>query len=175
VRNGLDGVPIVNQNKHAPGDGRLPQHAVEEDVMAADQTRSEDPGTGQPRAWQGWQLAGCLPENYERHLVPALFGPWAAQLVELAAPGPGERVLDVACGTGIVARRAAALVQPGGAVAGLDSNRGMLEVARAAAAEVRPVIDWRAGDAADLPFPDGVFEVVLCQQGLQFFPELPWV
>ena len=139
--------------------------------MTPDQTRSEDPGAGQPRAWQGWQLAGSLPENYERHLVPALFGPWAAQLVELAAPGPGERVLDVACGTGIVARRAAALVRPGGAVAGLDSNQGMLEVARAAAAEVRPAIDWRAGDAADLPFPDGAFEVVLCQQGLQFFPD----
>jgi ubiquinone/menaquinone biosynthesis C-methylase UbiE len=103
--------------------------------------------------------------------VPVLFAPWAERLVQLAAPGPGERVLDVACGTGIVARRAVVRVGAGGAVAGLDLNQSTLEVARAAAAQAGASIDWRAGDVAGLPFPDGAFEIVFCQQGLQFFPD----
>ena len=54
-----------------------------------------------------WQVAGSAPEVYERELVPAVFGAWAPILVELAQPRPGDRVVDVACGTGIVARIAA--------------------------------------------------------------------
>src|SRR3981081_365183 len=77
-----------------------------------------------------WQLAGSAPEVYERELVPAVFGEWASILVELAHPRPGERVVDVACGTGIVARIAATRVGPTGAVLGVDLNPGMLSVAR---------------------------------------------
>jgi ubiquinone/menaquinone biosynthesis C-methylase UbiE len=131
----------------------------------------EDAMTQEPVAAERWQLEGGVPRSYERFLVPALFGPLAERLVRLAAPGPGEPVLDVACGTGIVARRAAASVGPDGAVAGVDLNAGMLEVAGEAAADVRPPIDWRAVDAADLPFADGAFDIVFCQQGLQFFPD----
>src|SRR6267143_5334377 len=77
-----------------------------------------------------WQVAGSAPEVYERELVPAVFGEWAPILVELAQPRPGERVVDVACGTGIVARIAATRVGPTGAVVGVDLNPGMLSVAR---------------------------------------------
>jgi SAM-dependent methyltransferase len=77
-----------------------------------------------------WQVAGSAPEVYERELVPAVFGAWAPILVELAQPRPSERVLDVACGTGIVARIAATRVGPGGTVVGIDLNPGMLSVAR---------------------------------------------
>ena len=77
-----------------------------------------------------WQVAGSAPEVYERELVPAVFGVWAPILVELAQPRPGERIVDVACGTGIVARIAAAHVGPTGAVVGVDLNPGMLSVAR---------------------------------------------
>ena len=77
-----------------------------------------------------WQVAGSAPEVYERELVPAVFGPWAPILIELADPKPGERVIDIACGTGIVARIVAAKVRPSGAVAGVDLNPGMLNVAR---------------------------------------------
>lgn len=139
--------------------------------MTFDPSRDEDLAARQPSAPDRWQLDGGIAHAYERYLVPVLFAPWAERLVQLAAPAPGERVLDVACGTGIVARRAAARVGAGGAVAGLDLNQSTLEVARAAAAQAGASIDWQAGDAAGLPFPDGAFEIVFCQQGLQFFPD----
>jgi 2-polyprenyl-3-methyl-5-hydroxy-6-metoxy-1,4-benzoquinol methylase len=77
-----------------------------------------------------WQVAGNAAETYEGELVPAIFAPWAPIVVELAHAKEGDRVLDVACGTGIVARTVASTVGPGGAVAGVDLNPGMLKVAR---------------------------------------------
>src|SRR5215211_897486 len=123
------------------------------------------------RRWEGWQLQKSSAEAYERYLVPLLFAPGAEYLIELASLGPEERLLDVACGTGIVARRAARRVGADGKVVGLDINEGMLEVARKASSDVRPAIEWRQGDATDMPLPDGAFDVVFCQQGLQFFPD----
>jgi SAM-dependent methyltransferase len=102
-----------------------------------------------------------------------LFAPGAQYLVELAAPGPGERVLDVACGTGIVARRAVSRVGSRGKVVGVDINEGMLEVARKVSADIYPAIEWHQGDATDMPLPDRAFDVVFCQQGLQFVPDRP--
>jgi ubiquinone/menaquinone biosynthesis C-methylase UbiE len=110
-------------------------------------------------------------EAYERVLVPALFAGWAASLVDLAAPGAGARVLDVGCGTGVVARSAAPRVGGGGAVVGLDADPAMLAVARAASAGAAPPVRWCAGSALDLPFADGSFDVVLSQQALQFFAD----
>ena len=111
-----------------------------------------------------WQLEGNAAEAYERYLVPAFFGPFAERLIELAEPRPADRVLDVACGTGIVARRIASRVYR---AVGLDLNPAMLEVARAA----DPTVEWLAGDAAAMPVPDASFDLVLCQQGLQFLPD----
>ena len=113
---------------------------------------------------------GTAPENYERYFVPAIGAPLAADLVELAALRPGERVLDVACGTGVVTRLAAGRVGADGAVAGVDVNPGMLEVARSAAPP-EAGIDWHEASADALPFADATFEVVLCQLSLQFFPD----
>ena len=73
-----------------------------------------------------WQVAGNAAETYQRELVPAIFGPWAPRVLELAVLRPGLRVLDVACGTGVVARLAADAVGPDGRVAGLDMSPGML-------------------------------------------------
>ena len=115
---------------------------------------------------QRWQLEGASAEAYERYAVPSWSRPLAEQLVALAAPRDGERVVDVACGTGIVARLAARGVGKRGNVAGVDLNDGMLDVARAQGA----AIDWRQGDAEALPLADEAFDLVLCQQGLQFFP-----
>ena len=103
-----------------------------------------------------WQVAGSAPEVYERELVPAVFGLWAPILVELAQPHPGERVLDVACGTGIVARTVAKRVGPGGKVVGVDLNPGMLSVARSVVlTEPRSSapLQWQEANADKLPFP----------------------
>lgn len=121
--------------------------------------------------WQ--QLGGNAPEMYERHIVPALFAPWAKSLVETAALEPGERVLDVACGTGVVARLAAERVGTGGKVVGLDLNTGMLAMAGSLSPPRGSAIEWREGSAIAMPLPDASFDVVLCQQGLQFFPDKP--
>lgn len=110
------------------------------------------------------------PENYERFFVPAIGQPLANDLIRLAALRPGERVLDVACGTGIVARLASQQVGPNGAVAGLDVNPGMLEVARSITQVDRP-IEWHESSAEDMPLPDEAFDVVLCQLSLQFMAD----
>src|SRR5258706_7984540 len=121
-----------------------------------------------------WHVAGSAPEVYERELVPAVFGVWAPILVELAQPRRGERVVDVACGTGIVARIVAARVGPTGAVVGVDLNPGMLSVARSVAptdSRSNAPLQWQEASADKLPFPDGSFDVVYCQFGLQFFAD----
>ena len=121
-----------------------------------------------------WQLASeTVAEAYEHYIMAAFGNAWAQALVQLAAPGDGDRVLDVACGTGVVARYVAPLVGPTGQVTGLDLNVGMLAVARAAPAPEGAAIMWREGNATALPFPNASFDVVCCQQGLQFFPDRP--
>jgi SAM-dependent methyltransferase len=117
-----------------------------------------------------WQVAGSAAEVYERQLVPAIFGPWAPRVLALAAPAAGERVLDAACGTGVVARLAAERVGADGRVVGFDLNPGMLTVARSLPVAGVP-IGWVQATAGRLPFADGSFEVVCCQLGLQFFPD----
>jgi ubiquinone/menaquinone biosynthesis C-methylase UbiE len=120
-----------------------------------------------------WKLGSTGPDSYEFYQVPSVFEPLARLFLERVGLKPGERVLDVACGTGIVARLAAPAVAPGGAVVGVDLNADMLAVARRRSAETGLGIDWRQGEAASLPCGDGSFDVVLCQQGLQFFPDRP--
>jgi len=127
--------------------------------------------TASQQRWEGWQLEGSSAEAYERYLVPAATARWAEHLVDLAAPRAGERVLDVGCGTGIVARTIAAHAGERGQVIGLDLNDDMLAVARTASATIRPAIEWRQGDAATLPFADGSFDIVTCQYAIQFFPD----
>lgn len=112
-------------------------------------------------------------ETYEQEMVPTLFGPLAELVVARARPLPGERMLDVACGTGIVARRVAALVGPTGKVVGLDLSPAMLEVARNVATQEGHSIEWHEGRAEALPFPDGAFDLVVCQTSLQFVPDRP--
>ena len=114
---------------------------------------------------------GSAAETYEEYFVPAMFVPWARMLLRHASLQPGERVLDVACGTGIVARLAAPLVGSNGQVTAVDINPAMLKVALANPAPSGAMIHWQEGNAGALPFPDAAFDVVLCQHGLQFFPD----
>lgn len=114
--------------------------------------------------------AGEPPKNYERYFVPTIGTAWAAALLEVAGLSSGERVLDVACGTGVVTRRASELVGPEGKVAGLDVNPGMLEVARSASPTS---IEWHESSAESIPCADASFDVVTCSLGLQFVPDRP--
>ena len=113
------------------------------------------------------QVSGHAAEVYETFFVPALFAPWAPRVADAALLAPGQKVLDVACGTGVLAREAALRVAPDGTVTGLDRNEGMLAVARRAA----PGLDWRSGVAEALPFPDRAFDAVVSQFGLMFFAD----
>ncbi len=108
-------------------------------------------------------------ETYESYMVPALFAPWAVRLVETANPQPGERVLDVGCGTGIAARRIATVSGTDVKVSGIDASPNMLAVARAAAEREGLNISWHEGRAEELLFPDGSFDLVLSQFALMFF------
>jgi ubiquinone/menaquinone biosynthesis C-methylase UbiE len=119
------------------------------------------------RPAESFQIPIEAAELYESAFVPAFFAQWAPILCAVAGVAPGQTVLDVACGTGIVTRTAADLVGSGGTVVGVDLNEAMLTVA----ARVRPDLDWRQGDVAELPFADGTFDTVLCQMALMFFPD----
>lgn len=111
-----------------------------------------------------------FPEMYERWLAGPLFRPWAELTLEEVELLSGDRFLDIACGTGVVARLAKERLGDAGYVVGIDLSPDMLAVARA----VAPSIDWREGNAVALPLKDGEqFDVVVCQQGLQFFPDKP--
>lgn len=93
---------------------------------------------------------------YEELFVSALFGQWTAAVLEAAQVAPDQRVLDVACGTGVLAREATVLTKSTGSVAGLDPNAGMLVVAE----RLAPEIEWRQGVAESLPFPDESFDAL---------------
>jgi ubiquinone/menaquinone biosynthesis C-methylase UbiE len=118
----------------------------------------------------GDAFGGNPAENYQRFFVPAIGAPVAEDLVEVARLQPSERVLDVACGTGVVTRLVAKRVGAAGTVAGLDSNPSMLAVARARTPP-NVSIDWYEATAESMPLPDGSFDVVLCQMSLQFIPD----
>ncbi|HEY6684258.1 MAG TPA: methyltransferase domain-containing protein [Propionibacteriaceae bacterium] len=117
---------------------------------------------------EAFQITREQAEAYEKLFVPALFAQWAPLMVDIAKIADGQRVLDVACGTGVAARAAAGRVGLTGSVVGLDLNPAMLEVAAGTPSD----IEWRQGDAANLPFGDGEFDAVLCQSALFFFPDV---
>lgn len=120
----------------------------------------------------GFQVSGSAPDHYER-FNPPMMAPFIDVLIQAVALTPGDAVLDVACGTGLASRVAAAVVGPSGRVDGLDLNSAMLDKARSVIAppDCAP-LQWYLGSALELPFEDGSYRAVISQQGLQFFPDL---
>ena len=110
-------------------------------------------------------------QNYSSFLVPALIFPATQQLIKLADLKSGSKVLDVACGTGVVARNVAPTVGLEGKVIGIDIYPEMLDIARSIAEQEGISIEWQRGDVVEMPFEDETFDVALCQQGLQWFPD----
>lgn len=117
----------------------------------------------------GWRLDELGARGYEANLVPAVLDGWAADLVADVAPRPGDRVLDLACGTAVVGRHVAKAVGPDGHVIGVDANPAMLTVAREVTAALATPTTWHHALAESLPLDDASVDVVLCQQGVQFF------
>jgi len=114
-----------------------------------------------------WQVSTDAAEVYEACFVPAIFGAWAGRVADAAEVMTGNTVLDVGCGTGVLAREALRRVGPEGRVTGLDLNDGMLAVA----ARTEPNVAWRQGDATALPFEDASFDIVASQFALMYFPD----
>jgi ubiquinone/menaquinone biosynthesis C-methylase UbiE len=110
-------------------------------------------------------------ETYESYMVPTLFAPWARRLVENAKLRAGERVLDVGCGTGVVARQVAPLLGPKGKVVGVDLNPNMLAIARTVTEREGLAISFREGRAEKLADADGSFDLVVCQFAIMFFAD----
>lgn len=118
----------------------------------------------------GFQLEGSGPQAYERYMVPIHCMALAEDLLDRVRLMPREKVLDVACGTGIVSRYAAQRVGTLGHVTGVELNPAMIEVARHAATYLDQ-IEFLEGSALELPVPDSQFDVALCQQAIMFFPD----
>ena len=113
-------------------------------------------------------FTGTAAENYQRDFVPAIATPVSRELLQAADLQPGERVLDVACGTGLITRLASERVGANGAVTGVDIAPDMIDVAKRVPAPNGTAIQWRVADAAALPIADASVDVVLCQMGLMF-------
>lgn len=120
---------------------------------------------------ESWQITGNSPAAYEEYLVPGFFKPWAEKLVSLAEPAPDSTILDIACGTGIVARTAANEVGSDARVTGIDINREMLGKASEMSEKSGLEVEWQQGDAIRLPFEDNRFDRIFCQQAMQFFTD----
>src|SRR5262245_8082090 len=116
------------------------------------------------------KFTGSIPEKYDTYLVPFLFEHYAAHLAGKLALSPGSRVLEVACGTGVLTRHLLQALPPKGTLVATDLNGAMLDLARTKV-NPDPRLEWKVADAMKLPFGDATFDVVACQFGVKFFPD----
>ena len=113
------------------------------------------------------QVSAHAAKIYEEFYIPGLFAQWPPRIIDAAHIVAGQRVLDVACGTGVLAQAVANRVGPSGSTVGVDINEGMLSIAR----EKRPAVEWRNAPAEGLPFDDSSFDSVVSQFGLMYFTD----
>lgn len=110
-----------------------------------------------------FSLSTAAAEKYESQKVPSVFLPLVEATLDAISLPTNARVIDVACGTGIIARLLADRLPGAGWIVGTDLNPAMIEVARGIMPRNRHRVDWHACDVAALPFEDGTFDVALCQ------------
>lgn len=148
--------------------------APEPVIVESDRTRrshncpTEEEPTMSTATYRNYSGSGA--ENYQRFFVPTIATPVSGELLRTANLQAGERVVDIACGTGVITRLAAEKVGTTGSVTGVDIAPDMIDVAKATPAAGAP-IDWYEADAASLPVPDNSYDVALCQMGLMFMPD----
>jgi ubiquinone/menaquinone biosynthesis C-methylase UbiE len=118
-------------------------------------------------------FVGDIPRNYDRYLGPALFHGFADDLAERISVMPGMRILETACGTGILTRRLADRLRGIGSIVATDLNEAMIGYGRAQMPAENGHVEWQPVDATKLPFPDQSFDAVVCQFGLMFFSDKP--
>lgn len=116
-------------------------------------------------------FSGSISKLYETYLVPLIFEPYAADLAERLASRPVRSVLEIAAGTGVVTRALASVLPEHVSIIATDLNQPMLD--QASAIGTRRPVEWRQADAMQLPFSDGMFDAVVCQFGVMFFPDKP--
>jgi SAM-dependent methyltransferase len=116
-------------------------------------------------------FVGDIPGNYDRYLGPVLFHAFADDLAARLSLKPGIRVLETACGTGLVTRRLLHRLRGHGVIVATDLNETMIAHGRAHVEAEPGLLEWQTADATKLPFPDGSFDAVVCQFGLMFFPD----
>src|SRR5438094_3731425 len=131
----------------------VPRLRTRANISPVADRRPQRSAVGLMPSQEQWQLTGSAPELYERYAARYMLGPWAPGLVAQAHLKPGERVLDLDCGTGLIARLVAPAVGVTGRVTGLDLNAGMLAVARALPAPPGAPIIWVQGSALAMGFP----------------------
>lgn len=119
----------------------------------------------------GFQLSGNAAAIYEEQKVPAMFAPLAAATLDVVRLFDDDVVLDVACGTGILARKVRGKIGPRSRIVGIDLNEGMISTAKGLKDSSSQSCEWEIANATNLPFGDDTFSLVLCQQGLQFIPD----
>jgi len=120
---------------------------------------------------EAFQLNASAASVYEEQKVKAMFGPLAKAILELVNITKDDRILDIACGTGIVSRMIHENVAPHATLTGVDVNESMLNLARQVTEDRKNAFSWHLGDVADLPFKSSSFTAVFCQQGIQYFPD----
>ena len=119
----------------------------------------------------GFQLSGSAAALYEEQKVPGMFAPLADTTLKVIEVVDDDAVLDVACGTGILARKVREKFGDQPRIVGVDLNEGMIAVAKGLSDPVSQSCEWIVANAEDMPFDDSMFSMVLCQQGLQFMPD----
>jgi len=114
-------------------------------------------------------FSGSIPENYERYFVPLIFADYAVKLAELLDVKTNMKVLETACGTGIVTRQIIDKLGHKAEFIATDFNEHMLNQALRTI-DPDAAVQFQQADATALPFSDSYFDAVLCQFGVMFFP-----